>query len=207
MKIPEDRIPYKVTVNGVTTVLESGAELTVSASVQDAIEATEDFPADPLPVDKPWECGYPAPKSGDTGKVLTVGEDGKPGWYEASSGATVVANPTLAGTEADLTGLQVGDTKYKVPEGGGALLVTVTETPGPGDGETTYTANKTAGEIINAMPLVFYKDEDNGATAFSRCSSYYYAEGEGYTFMKLDGDHDLFAATINDYPSRTVGDK
>ena len=26
----------------------------------------------------------------------------------------VVANPTLAGTEADLTGLQVGDTKYKV---------------------------------------------------------------------------------------------
>lgn len=32
---------------------------------------------------------------------------------------SVVANPTLAGTEADLTGLQVGDTKYKVPSGGG----------------------------------------------------------------------------------------
>ena len=30
---------------------------------------------------------------------------------------TVVANPTMAGTEGDLTGLQVGDTKYKV--GGG----------------------------------------------------------------------------------------
>lgn len=30
----------------------------------------------------------------------------------------VVANPTLAGTEANLTGLQVGDTKYKVPNGG-----------------------------------------------------------------------------------------
>ena len=29
----------------------------------------------------------------------------------------VSANPTLAGTEADLTGLQVGDTKYKIPEG------------------------------------------------------------------------------------------
>ena len=29
----------------------------------------------------------------------------------------VVANPTLAGTEAELTGLQVGDTKYKIPEG------------------------------------------------------------------------------------------
>ena len=31
-------------------------------------------------------------------------------------GTEVVANPTLAGTEGDLTGLQVGDTKYKVPE-------------------------------------------------------------------------------------------
>ena len=32
-------------------------------------------------------------------------------------GTTVVANPTLAGTESDLTGLQVGETKYKVDTG------------------------------------------------------------------------------------------
>jgi len=37
-----------------------------------------------------------------------------------SGGTTVVANPTLVGTEADLTGLQVGDTKYAVPQGGGS---------------------------------------------------------------------------------------
>lgn len=30
----------------------------------------------------------------------------------------VIANPTLAGTEANLTGLQVGETKYAVPQGG-----------------------------------------------------------------------------------------
>ena len=30
---------------------------------------------------------------------------------------TVVANPTLAGTEASLTGLQIGNTKYAVPQG------------------------------------------------------------------------------------------
>ena len=29
----------------------------------------------------------------------------------------VVANPTLAGTESELTGIEVGDTKYKIPEG------------------------------------------------------------------------------------------
>lgn len=32
----------------------------------------------------------------------------------------VTANPTLAGTESDLTGLQIGDTKFKVPSGGGS---------------------------------------------------------------------------------------
>ena len=35
------------------------------------------------------------------------------------AGSEVVANPTLAGTEATLEGLQVGDTKYAVPQGGG----------------------------------------------------------------------------------------
>lgn len=37
---------------------------------------------------------------------------------EESGGTEVIANPTLVGTEADLTGLQVGNTKYKVPSGG-----------------------------------------------------------------------------------------
>lgn len=40
---------------------------------------------------------------------------------EGGGGTTVVANPTLSGTEPDLTGLQVGETKYKV-SGGGADL-------------------------------------------------------------------------------------
>ena len=35
----------------------------------------------------------------------------------------VVANPTLAGTEDNLTGLQVGETKYKVPSGGSGINV------------------------------------------------------------------------------------
>lgn len=50
-------------------------------------------------------------------------------------GTEVVANPTLAGTEANLTGLQVGDTKYAVPQGGSGsqlyahtLLITYSDT-------------------------------------------------------------------------------
>lgn len=32
----------------------------------------------------------------------------------------VIANPTLAGTEDDLTGIEIGGIKYKVPQGGGS---------------------------------------------------------------------------------------
>lgn len=39
-----------------------------------------------------------------------------------SGGTTVVANPTLAGTETNLTGLEVDGTKYAVPQGGGTTL-------------------------------------------------------------------------------------
>jgi len=46
------------------------------------------------------------------------------------TGPVVVANPTLAGTEPNLEGLQVGSQKYKVPDGGGNLyyhLITITD--------------------------------------------------------------------------------
>lgn len=39
--------------------------------------------------------------------------------YQNGELPEVVANPTLAGDEANLTGLQIGDTKYAVPQGGG----------------------------------------------------------------------------------------
>ena len=41
---------------------------------------------------------------------------------KGEGGTTVVANPTLEGTEPNLTGLEVEGTKYKVPEGGGSRL-------------------------------------------------------------------------------------
>lgn len=42
-------------------------------------------------------------------------------WQEFQVGTNVVANPIIAGTESELTGLQVGDTKYKMPAGSGKL--------------------------------------------------------------------------------------
>lgn len=67
----------------------------------------------------------------------------------SDAGTTVIANPTLAGTEADLTGLQVGDTKYKVGGTGGGGVMKVTYTY---DEEAdACTSDKTFAEIIAAF--------------------------------------------------------
>ena len=60
--------------------------------------------------------GLPTPTTDDEGKVLKVDAEGKWALSTDAEGTVVVANPTLAGTEADLTGLQVGSTKYKVEQ-------------------------------------------------------------------------------------------
>lgn len=55
---------------------------------------------------------------GQGGKYLKVRSDtGSLEWADVSAGTTVVANPTLEGTESNLTGLQVDSNKYKVPNG------------------------------------------------------------------------------------------
>lgn len=68
------------------------------------------------------ESAFPA--EGETGKIyvaldtnITYRWSGSAYVQVGPEGEIVIANPTLAGTEADLTGLQVGSTKYKV--GGG----------------------------------------------------------------------------------------
>ena len=74
-------------------------------------------------------------------------------------GTTVVANPTLSGTEANLTGLQVGDTKYAVPQGGGGAGIEFVDIEGK-SGEFTQQeyAKLQNGAIIrkNGKELYFY---------------------------------------------------
>lgn len=57
--------------------------------------------------------GAQGPK-GDTGATGATGPQGPKG----EDGTTVIANPTLVGTEVNLTGIQIGSEKYKVPTGG-----------------------------------------------------------------------------------------
>ena len=86
---------------------------------------------------------------------------------KAGDATKVTANPTLAGTEAALAGLQVGETKYKVDDN--TFLVTVNV----GDG-ASVTADKTYAEIAAAqtagkrvifkLDIIFFGVSVNGFT-------------------------------------------
>lgn len=78
---------------------------------QKPIKATLDNSDDSVKTQKPILIqldDIPTPTEDDAGKLLGVDEEGK---YALT---TVEANPTLTGTEAALTGLEVGDTKYQL---------------------------------------------------------------------------------------------
>lgn len=79
----------------------------------------------------------PYPTSSDNGKILGVDSSGNYALQEPSGGTTVVANPTLSGSEAELTGLEVDGKKYKVPQGGsgGGGIVAVDSLPTPNQTE------------------------------------------------------------------------
>lgn len=62
--------------------------------------------------------------------------------------AAVSANPTLSGSEAYLTGLQIGSTKYKIPSGGGGGGGSCTLD----DLEAEYTGD------VNAVPVLDVED-------------------------------------------------
>lgn len=73
----------------------------------------------------------------------------------------VVANPTLAGTESNLTGLQVGSTKYKIPTGGGGSGVSDVQV----NGSSVVTNNVAEIDLPNAMPnLVIFRTAESGET-------------------------------------------
>lgn len=139
----------------------------------------------------------PPVSSADNGKVLGVNN----GVWEkvaASGGTTVVANPTIAGTEADLTGLQVGDTKYKIPEGGGGggvLVVTVTW-----DESENGTCDKTAAEMWAAFPNICFKVIDDGVY-YEACVRAQQVDGT-YVFVNTSGAY-FHADTASNYPKYT----
>ena len=70
--------------------------------------------------------------------------------WEYKEDNIVAANPTLEGTEAELTGIEIGKTKYKIPSGGG----------GAGGHLLTIVAkNKSGSHLSTATIRVIYSNE------------------------------------------------
>lgn len=69
--------------------------------------------------------------------------------------------------------------------------------------DSGYVLNKTAGEIINAMPIAFVKyDTNNGDVSGERyqlISSYYVSPASRYVFGTIDAD--FVAESLESYPA------
>ena len=99
--------------------------------------------------------------------------------YGIPQGTPVVANPTLAGTEADLTGLEVAGTKYKVPQGGGTsqLYLHTIRIASPASGGTTgmkyqiilFVINNSSSNFTSVTALFDYFDNLTVGTSTIIC--------------------------------------
>lgn len=130
-------------------------------------------------------------------------------WKKSSGGGggtTVVANPELAGTEDDLTGLQVEETKYKIPSGGSGVLVVTQDENG--------ILNKTWKEITDAgfsiLMLEMKADlEDSSADTVGYETVYYsgYVIRDGTYMVMYDGGNAEYITTSeNGYPVYCIPD-
>ena len=137
------------------------------------------------------------------------------------SGTNLPDNPTQDGTYALQNTVSSGTSTLFWASGGssgGVLIVEVSQT----ENETgvTYTANKTAGEIIAAMPLVYESfSPRNGVVMYfpfsvnnDNVSMYEHNEEDGYCFGWLNHYEDfshltLLATTLSDYPTVTISDE
>ena len=101
----------------VEAALANASLETVQVVVVDATHIKMKFVfADGTSVESP-SIALPRGPQGVQGEQGPQGPTGPTG-PQGESGTEVIANPTLAGTETELTGLSVNGTKYKVPTGG-----------------------------------------------------------------------------------------
>ena len=125
-------------------------------------------------------------------------------------GATVVANPELSGDEADLTGLQVGDTKYKVPSGSGIEYIRLNLVP-VGSTNPGIISDEDYNKLIDGNALILvngiivyiptgYDENDNvicSSVVMGDSSEYgYYKITISYAINSITGGHDVIPEAV-----------
>lgn len=106
-------------------------------------------------------------------KVLATDGDGGIKYVTPDSGTEVAANPTLTGTETDLTGLEVDGVKYKIPSGSSS-------------GGTLYLSGYTPNSYFQTFLIVVGEFESGYGT-----SHIYYQTSYGdFSLVKIIEDND-----------------
>lgn len=118
---------------------------------------------------------------------------------KAGDATKVTANPTLAGTESALEGLQVGDTKYKVGGGSDIFVFYVSEDENTGDPVFSKTFNEISAAISDGkIPVGFCDPSDTPLKFPEGLFLYSYNPSSTIIFQNVSFDFDeAFAANRN----------
>lgn len=123
-------------------------------------------------------------------------------------GTEVIANPELSGDEPNLEGLQVGETKYKVPQGGGVGIRYIQLTFELVDDVLTATLTQEQLDLlydnafieteIDEQPVIFYPQDIGvlyGASPILKFS----LSGEQLQFnlLEINENQNSITATVN----------
>lgn len=98
-------------------------------------------------------------------------------------GTEVVANPTLAGTESELTGLQVGSTKYKIGSGRGHKVVIYLRSDFEDDISVRYTTPEYKEERVDLQHGRNVLENVAIINEISTGGGYYLDEFQGYVYF------------------------
>ena len=110
----------------------------------------------------------------------------------SSGGTTVIANPTLSGTEEDLVSLQIDETKYVIPSNGGSGILFVGKLTIRG-ATSSFRLNRTWKEIYDAKFSVLILDTIG---EFS-CSLYYPSNIEHVSDGITENDNGYWVTYFN----------
>ncbi len=132
--------------------------------------------------------------------------------------AAVVANPALAGTEPDLSGLQIGDAKFKVPSGGSAVdtvvdfgivrtFCVVGDSYASGQIYKADLSNETVYALSWGQVLARMCGNTciNASFGGAMCSTWLSNSERGLTYLKSQAAQDLYLIQMGINDSRILG--
>jgi len=127
--------------------------------------------------------------------------------YDGYETHEVVANPTLVGTEEDLTGLKIGDTKYKISGGGESPILKVTLTKVNDDYVTDYTNAEISEAVLSGKIVYIHYNMDAYTLVSNIIQGVYIETGEEavYSFRlmyEVDQNDEDDSGIIFDYDNQ-----